>query len=171
MIDSLFDIENFNILCDDDNYYFIRALNMADNNDIESGTIFDESGKMFRIRTDRERYVGVPKYAQDSQISLEEVFNHCKMHHRTDTNCISLTSNANVALMYGRGYYKDKYVMVKVPREEFGKVVVNAGQYMISEIQKVMDEYVSNAEFDKMKKYYLDMITYARTQEQLDKII
>lgn len=100
-----FDIENFNIFSDDNNYYFLRALNMGDSNDIENGIVTDSDNQISRIRTDRERYNGNPKYNQDSKLSLEEMFNHCKMHHRTDTNCISLTSNANVALMYGRGYF------------------------------------------------------------------
>lgn len=34
MEDKLFDINNFNIIQDEENYYFFRALNMADNADI-----------------------------------------------------------------------------------------------------------------------------------------
>lgn len=35
MENKLFDINGFNIIQDDENYYFFRALNMADMNDIE----------------------------------------------------------------------------------------------------------------------------------------
>lgn len=43
------------------------------------------------------------------------------MHYKKDTNCISLTSNANIAIDYGRGSYKDKYIMVKITKKEFGE--------------------------------------------------
>ena len=32
---NVFNVEKFNIIQDEENYYFFRALNMADNNDIE----------------------------------------------------------------------------------------------------------------------------------------
>ena len=44
-----------------------------------------------------------------------------KMHYRKDTNCISLSSNGNVSICYGRGYYKDRYIMVKVAKRDFGE--------------------------------------------------
>ena len=105
MNDRLFDINNFNIIQDAENYYFFRALNMADNSDIEQN-ITAENGNIERIRTDRERYDGETKYAVDSKITLEELYDHIKRHYRKDTNCISLTSNANVAVNYGRGSIK-----------------------------------------------------------------
>ena len=52
----MFDRNNFNIIKDEENYYFFRALNMADNEDLENGIILDEEGKLEKIRTDRERY-------------------------------------------------------------------------------------------------------------------
>lgn len=48
------------------------------------------------------------------------------MHYRKDTNCISLSSNSNVSIAYGRGSYKDRYVMVKVPKGQLGEKVINA---------------------------------------------
>ena len=133
MKEELFDIKNFNIIKDRENYYFFRALNIADNNDIERGISTTGDGKIERIRTDRERFEGKTKYSEDSEISLEELYDHIKMHYRKDTNCISLTSNSNVAVNYGRGSYKDKYVMIKIPQNEFGEKIVNAGQYMLQE--------------------------------------
>ena len=89
-MEELLSIENFNIIQDEENYYFFRALNMADNNDVEQGITLSEDGKIERIRTDRERYLEVPKYTEESKVSLEEMYDHIKMHYRKDTNCISL---------------------------------------------------------------------------------
>ena len=139
---NLFDINNFNIIQDEDNYYFFRALNMADNNDIEQGITASKSGKIERIRTDRERFEGTTKYKENSEISLEEIYDHIKMHYRKDTNCISLTSNSNVAVNYGRGSYKDRYVMIKVPKKEFGEKTVSAGQYMLQELYSRIQQEV-----------------------------
>ena len=98
-MNNLFSIDKFNIVEDEKNYYFFRALNMADNRELEESA----SGNLERIRTDRERYEqdtekGESKYKKDSKISLEEVYDHIKMHYRKDTNCISLSSNANVSM-------------------------------------------------------------------------
>ena len=50
---DIFNIENFNIIEDEENYYFLRALNMADNQDLEQGKIIlRNSGNIFRGRTD-----------------------------------------------------------------------------------------------------------------------
>ena len=136
-MEEKFDIEKFNIIEDDENYYFLRSLEPGDNEDIESGIIIDENGNFTKMRTDRERYdenpkLGTPKYRADSEVSLEEMFDHIKMHYRPDTNCISFSSNANVALSYGRITFSDKYVMVKVPKREMGDKIFVAGQYMLS---------------------------------------
>ena len=37
------------------------------------------------------------------------MYNHIKMHYSLQTNCISLSSNANVARTYGEAF-SDKYV-------------------------------------------------------------
>lgn len=107
-MEDLFDINKFNIIEDEENYYFFRALNMADNQDLETGTTLGKDGNIERIRTDRERYERTTKYTENSEISLEEIYDHIKMHYRKDTNCISLSSNANVSISYGRGFYEDK---------------------------------------------------------------
>ena len=148
MDNRLFDINNFNIIQDEENYYFFRALNMADNSDIEQEITMSSDGKIERIRTDRERFEGETKYTEDSSITLEEVYDHIKMHYRKDTNCVSLTSNANIAINYGRGSYKDKYVMIKIPKKEFGEHTVEAGQYMLqklySRIMQSLEELPEN---------------------------
>ena len=45
MIDEVFDISNFNIFSDDENYYFFRTLEDVDIESIKNKTITDENGK------------------------------------------------------------------------------------------------------------------------------
>ena len=137
----MFDIDNFDVIQDDEFYYVFRSLEAGDMSDIENG-ITD------LMRTDRERCTKKTKYSEDSSISLEEMFDHIKIHYRTDTNCISFTTNAGVAIMYGRDkelfnneVFNDKYVMLKIPKNELGTTSHFAPDYMISEIEKVVDEY------------------------------
>ena len=162
----VFDIGNFNIFEDENNYYFFRALNMGDIRDIENLITIDSNGRIIKIRTDRDRYLEDAKYSSDSQIALEEVYDHIKMHHRVDTNCISLTSNANVGALYGRGFYKDKYVVVKVPKKEFGNTVFNAGQYMLEQINELINNYVANSNDEELKR----KIEYISGLDNVDEI-
>lgn len=175
-MEELFNIDKFNIIEDEGNYYFFRALNMEDNQDLEEGIILDNTDNIEKIRTDRERYEQnpenePPKYSKDAEISLEQVYDHIKMHHRKDTNCISLSSNANVAISYGRGIYKDRYVMVKVPKKELGKKVINAGQYMLEEISKKVDEYISSIPDDSKLLETISKIDNSKTEEEIRKAI
>ena len=132
MNSELFEMNKFNVLEDENYYYVYRALNKADHADALNH-FYETKQDIERIRTDRERYEGKTKYTEESNISLEEAYDHIKMHYRKDTNCISLTSNANIAVNYGRGSYKDKYVMIKIPKKEFEKQTVEAGKYMLQE--------------------------------------
>ena len=175
-MESLFDIDKFNIIEDEENYYFFRALNMADNQDLDTGTILDNTGNIEKIRTDRERYEEnaeneLPKYSKDAEISLEQVYDHIKMHYRKDTNCISLSSNGNVSISYGRGFYKDRYVMVKVPKIELGEKVINAGQYMLEEIAKKVEEYISSIPDDSGLLETISKIDNSKTAEEIRKAI
>ena len=153
---DVFDIENFNVFEDEENFYFFRAFNMADNKDIDDGIVF-ENGKFKRIRTDRERWEEDsdkkdPKYNKESNISLSEVYDHIKMHYRKDTNCISLSSNTNVSIVYGRGYYQDRYGFIKVAKSELNNSVYNAGQYMIREIEKEINNAISKLDSNNDQK-------------------
>mgnify|MGYP001852099565 CR=1 FL=1 len=175
-MENVFDIEKFNIIEDEENYYFFRALNMSDNQDLEEGTILAEDGSIEKIRTDRERYEendenGEPKYSKDDEISLEQIYDHIKMHYRKDTNCISLSSNANVSISYGRGSYKDRYIMVKVPKKELGEKVINAGQYMLEEISKKVDEYISSIADDSELLDTISEIDNGKTAEEIRRAI
>ena len=169
MLDNIFDINSFNIIQDDNYYYFFRALNMADNNDLDKGIIVNND-EIERIRTNLERYSDDPKYSENDTISLEQIVDHIKIHQRKDTNCISLTSNANTALTYGRGNYKDKYVMIRVPKSEMSDKVYQAGLYMINEVNNYINNLVNNRLLDDYdtQKYYIDAIDSATTQEELD---
>ena len=173
---NLFDLDNFNIIEDEENYYFFRALNMADNQDLDSGIILDNMGNIKKIRTDRERYEEnpeneKPKYTENAQISLEQVYDHIKMHYRKDTNCISLSSNGNVSISYGRGSYKDKYIMIKIPKKELGEKVINAGQYMLEEISKKVDEYISSISTDSKLLEIINKIENSKTEGEIKKAI
>lgn len=143
-INELFNVENYNLIQDDNYYYLFRALNNGDHADMENGITTDENGKVVRVRTDRARYVEnfenrTPKYEEDAPLSLLQVIDHIKEHHRYDTNCISLSSNANVSIMYGNGYYSDEYTLIRVPKKEIGEKVINAGEYMLEEMNKRID--------------------------------
>ena len=118
MLDKIFDINSYNLIEDNDNYYFFRALNNGDLEDYQNKIITDSNNKIIKIRTDLERYRETPKYTKDTNLSIEELIDHIKPNHRYDTNCISLSTNANVAALYGREYYKDKYVIIKINKKE-----------------------------------------------------
>ena len=145
-MEEMFDIEKFNIISDEENYYFFRSLEPGDIKDLEEGNIKDENGNYIRIRTDRERWEEThsikPRWNAESTVTLEEMYNHIKMHYSLETNCISLSSNANVARTYGETF-SDKYVMIKVPKKEMGQRVYNAGQYMLAEIDKKVQERIA----------------------------
>ena len=175
-MEDIFDIEKFNIISDSENYYFLRALNMGDNQDIETGITSDNEGNIERVRTDRQRYIEKQenreaKYSESSPISLEQVYDHIKMLYRKDTNCISLSSNANVSITYGRGSYTDKYILVKVPKKELGTKVINAGQYMLREIEKRVNEYLSKIEPDENLLETIKEIETSTNSEELKEVI
>ena len=46
------------------------------------------------------------------------------MHYRKDTNCISLSSNANVSISYARGFYNDSVLKFNNKIEMFPSNIV-----------------------------------------------
>lgn len=131
-------LRNFNTIEDEENFYVFRALNNEDHEDIEN--------KIVKIRTDRERSAeqkGKTKYTEQSQISLEEVWNHIKMNHSKETNCISLSSNANVSIDYGQTYH-EQYIMLKVPKQQGHEKIYHAGQYMLDEIEERLETEITS---------------------------
>ncbi len=167
LIRNLFNIENFNIYSDDDNYYFFRSLEEVDVESIKNTSIIDELGNIIKLITDREFY-GETIFTKDSDISLEEMVEHIKKNYNKHTNCISFSSNANVCLDYGRSTYSDDYVVLKVPKSVFGVNDFFAGEYMLSEVSKVLDEFYSNLDDESDIKKYFDMIDNANSQEELE---
>ena len=173
-MDDVFNIENFNIIQDNDNYYFFRALNMADNADIDGNITTDENGNITRIRTDRERWEEThteraPRYDKRAELSLRQINDHIKMRYSKETNCISLSSNANVSIVYGRGSYTDKYVIVKVPKNEVGKNIVNAGQYMLEEVEKRINEAIEGLNKTENEELFnlINQIRNATTSDEI----
>ena len=164
-----FNVENFNIFSDDENYYFFRSLEEVDVESIKNRSIVDESGKIIRLITDREFY-GETTFTKDSDISLEEMTEHIKTNYNKHTNCISFSSNANVALDYGRSTYNDDYIVLKVPKKDFEKDTFFAGKYMFLEVSKVLDEFYSKLDNESDIKKYFDMIDKAKSQEEIEKI-
>ena len=173
-MEEMFDIEKFNIISDEENYYFFRSLEPGDIKDLEEGNIKDENGKYVRLRTDRERWEGThsikPRWNAESTVTLEEMYNHIKMHYSLETNCISLSSNANVARTYGETF-SDKYVMIKVPKKEMGQRVYNAGQYMLAEIDKKVQERIAKGNIPEEVLEDFRKIDEATESKELKEII
>ena len=173
-MEEMFDIEKFNIISDEENYYFFRSLEPGDIKDLEEGNIKDENGKYIRLRTDRERWEEThsltPRWNSESQVTLEEMYNHIKTPYSLETNCISLSSNANVARTYGETF-SDKYVMIKVPKKEMGQRVYNAGQYMLAEIDKKVQERIAKGNIPEEVLEDFRKIDEATESKELKEII
>lgn len=136
----IFDIDKFNIIQDEENYYLFRALNMDDQREISEG-INSENGNIQRVLTNKQRYPKNDKYANETEISLKEVWDHTKsVNFYRGTNCVSLSSNANVSIDYG-SKYGHKYLMIKVPKEQSNQIY-NAGQYMLLELNKILEDRI-----------------------------
>ncbi len=169
-MDELFNITN--CYQDTNYYYFFRALNKRDMTGIRNGSTLDEAGHISKIVTDSTFYNHKDRYNEESNLTLEEMVNHVKTHYDKDTNCISLSSDANVCLTYGRSDYEDKYVIVKVPKKELGMTTFNAGKYIYDEILKRVNTYITEHEDDltDLQKYYIESLKNISTKEQLDNL-
>ena len=172
-MEELFDIEKFNVISDDENYYFFRSLEPGDIEDIENGVIKD-GDDYTKLRTDRERWEEThqeePRWNSDSKVTLEEMYSHIKIHYSLQTNCISLSSNANVARTYGEAF-SDRYVMIKVPKKEMGERVFHAGQYMLAEIERQVEQAISSAEIPENIREKLRKIDEAKTSDEIKEIV
>ena len=172
-MENVFDIDNFNIIEDEENYYFFRSLEPGDMEDLEKGIIKD-GDKYTRLRTDRERWEEAhqetPRWNLDSTVTLEEMYSHIKMHYSLQTNCISLSSNANVVRTYENAF-SDKYVMIKVPKKEMGEKVFHAGLYMLQEIEKQVERTISETDIPENIKEDLKKIEKAKTSDEIKELI
>ena len=173
-MEEMFDIEKFNVISDEKNYYFFRSLEPGDIQDIEEENIKDENGNYIRIRTDRERWEEThsltPRWNSESQVTLEEMYNHIKTPYSLETNCISLSSNANVARTYGETF-SDKYVMIKVPKKEMGEKVFHAGQYMLDEIAKQVEQRITEGGISENILKDLQEVENAKTSDEIKELI
>ena len=61
--------------------------------------------------------------------------------------------------------------MVRVPKEELGEKVVFAGQYMLAEIEKIVNEYISSIDPDSKLLEELSRIEKAQTSNELKNVI
>ncbi len=169
-MNELFNITN--CYQDTNYYYFFRALNKRDMTGIRNGSTLDSNGHISKIVTDSTFYNHKDRYNEESELTLEEMVNHVKTHYDKDTNCISLSSDANVCLTYGRSDYEDKYVIIKVPKKELGYTTFNAGKYIYEEILKRVNAYIAEHEDDltDLQKYYIESLKNISTKEQLDNL-
>ncbi len=153
-----------NIIFDGKNYYLFRALNNGNKKDKEKGI---ES-----IRTDSiryyEQYGRWGKYNDKSKISEQELYDHIKMKHRIDTNCISLTKDANVALTYHTD--NPLYILVKLEPENIGEII-DAGKYMTQAIQKKIENVERKLSQNDKLKNIIEQIEEATNIEQIKKIL
>lgn len=141
MNEEIFGIDNFNLISDSQYYYVFRALNLDDQREINEG-ITTKNGVMQKVLTNKQRYPEKDKYASDTEISLKEVWDHTKsVNFYRGTNCISLSSNANVSIDYG-SKYGHKYLMIRIPKDDKNSQVYNAGQYMLSELNKALEKRI-----------------------------
>ncbi len=169
-MDELFNITN--CYQDTNYYYFFRALNKRDMAGIRDKSTLDEAGHIKKIVTDSTFFNHKDRYNETSSLTLEEMVNHVKTHYDKDTNCISLSSDANVCLTYGRSDYEDKYVIIKVPKDELGKTTFNAGKYIYEEILKRVNTYIEEHKNDltDLQRYYIESLKNISTKEQLDNL-
>ena len=168
MNSELFEMNKFNVLEDENYYYVYRALNKADHADALNH-FYETKQDIEKIRTDRERYEeehGKAKYDKESEISLEEIYDHIKIHYLKETNCISLSTNANVSLDYGSGYF-DEYAVIKVPKTG-DQDLVYAGDYMLFEVYLKIEEALQEKNIDKS---ILDIINKIDDMENNNDIV
>ena len=170
MMNDLFNLTN--CYQDDNYYYFFRALNKRDMTGIRNGSILDSDGHINKIVTDSTFYNHKERYNEESNLTLEEMINHVKTRYDKDTNCISLSSDANVCLTYGRNDYEDKYIVVKVPKNELGVTTFNAGKYIYEEVSKRVNAYIEEhqSQLTDLQKYYISALDNITTKDQLDNL-
>ena len=170
----VFDIDYFNVMKDENYFYFFRALNREDNKDLNEGKI-SENGKIIKIRTDTQRWKEIhknvkPKYDENDNNSLEQMYDHIKPKFCRCTNCISLTCDASISIHYGRDFYNDRYVMIKIKKEEIGNKVVNAGLYLLNYIEEAVNKAKELLENKKLA-HKLDEIDKSISLEDIANVV
>lgn len=154
-LNDIFGINFFDVIKDDKYFYFFRALNKEDNKDLEEGKI-TENGKIIKIRTDTQRWkennIGLkPRYDEYVENSIKQMYDHIKPKFCRCTNCISLSCSSIISVHYGRDFYNDTYVMIKIKKEEMSNKVINAGLYLLNYIEEAVKKEISLLKSETLK--------------------
>ena len=164
---SLFGIDSYDLIEDDENYYVFRTINRDNEDELD-----DENEKYLRTsRENAEKREEVVKYTEDSEISLSEIYDNIKfINGNKKTNCISFSSNANVSL----DYRNDRFVMLKIPKGEMGNLYVS-GKFMLEEIDKIIcqkvDELLRDEGNNKEVLSLISQVNEARTTSGIKQIV
>ena len=139
---DLFGVNSYNVIEDNENYYFFRALEDIDlNNNLTLNTYCED----YNSRKD-----DISRYTDSKNISLEEIWDHIREHFYPGTNCISFSTNTNVSCYYGKDNHR--YVMLTVPKNNSNNIYV-AAKYMIEEVDKKLNEVIKT--LDKNSDLYI----------------
>lgn len=152
------------VIYDGENYYLFRALSIENIKDEREGK------KGIRTNSIRqyEKNGTWGKYDDKSSLSLEELYDHIKVMHRYDTNCISLTRNANVVLTYNAA--NQRYALIQVRPEEMNEYF-EAGGYFKNTINNRLKNALYNLDNDQITKRILKDIENVSTKQGLRDII
>lgn len=169
-MDEIFDISKFNIIQDDDNYYFFRTINKDELSENENSVSGAQTTS--KLETGLIKHGKVSKYTLEDQISLEEVHDHVKWGHRKDTNCISLSTNSNISLTYGYNDNDKQYVMITVPKSKFkDSNFCISGKFLIEEIDKRIKKMMDDHYVDTKTINFLRLIDSATSNDELFSIL
>lgn len=154
-----------NVIYDGKYYYFFRAISKWDLQDIQNNNIGEIRTNCIR-KYDRDNTWG--KYNNISDLSLEELYDHIKIRHRYDTNCISLTKNSNVAVTYHKN--KGNFAIIRVTPQEL-KDYFEAGEYFKREIKRQVKKVINGISDNEPILNLLHDIDNAKTKKQLIEIV
>ena len=134
------------ILYDYKNYYFFRSLNDEHKKDYENG-IYDLIADSTRYFNENGKF---GKYNKNDKLTLEELYDHVGKLYRRDTNCISITNDANVCLTYHEE--NPIYVVIKIPENKMKKVI-DARKFFFDNIKEKILKADKEIKLDDNEKY------------------
>lgn len=156
---SVFDIKNSNALEDEEKYYIFRTLNddnISDIGDLDR-EIIRTKGQVARDKGENTRY------ADDTKVSLEEVFANVRVSRfGKDNNCISFSSNTNVNL----DYENESFIMYAIPKNG-ESATFSAGKYMLEEINKKISQKIRTT---NINQEIIDIISQIDSETESDKV-
>lgn len=164
---NLFGLDTYDVIEDDEYYYVFRTLNEDNEEELDDDNVE-------HLRTSRERAEErgeEVRYSSSSELSLEEINDNIKYAKANkNTNCISFSTNANVSL----DYRNDRFVMMKIPKDELGNLVVS-GRYMLEEIDKMViakiDELLVDEEANKEILSLISQINEAGSSGEIKNVV